>query len=125
MKKFFLLFHCSVFLIHIGTAQDSLLLKDFEPVSIYNIQKTEVKKAKYRVIDVHTHPNPGSKEAIEEWVKTMDDHGIKKSLVLTYSTGQRFDSIYNLYSRYGDRFEVWCGFDYTGYNEPGWSAKAV
>ncbi|WP_273568920.1 amidohydrolase family protein [Maribacter halichondriae] len=106
-------------------AQDSLLLKDFDPVSIYNITKTTVDKAKFPVIDVHTHPDPKSKEEIEEWVRTMDRMGIKKSLVLTYSTGKRFDSIYNLYSNYGDRFEVWCGFDYTGYNEPGWSKKAV
>jgi len=109
----------------ICAAQDSLLLKDFAPISAYNIQKTEIKKAKYPVIDVHTHPDPKSKEAIDEWVRTMDELGIKKSLVLTYSTGKRFDSIYNLYSLYGNRFEVWCGIDYSGYDKPGWSEKAV
>jgi predicted TIM-barrel fold metal-dependent hydrolase len=29
------------------------------------------------------------------------------------------------YSRYKDRFEVWCGFDYTGYEKPGWQKHAV
>lgn len=29
------------------------------------------------------------------------------------------------YSRYKDRFEVWCGFDYTGYEKPGWEKHAV
>ncbi|MGB5553130.1 MAG: amidohydrolase family protein [Flavobacteriaceae bacterium] len=111
--------------IQFALAQDSLLLKDFDPISIYNIQKTLVEKAKFPVIDVHTHPDPKSKQEIDEWVRTMDKAGIKKSLVLTYSTGKRFDSIYNIYSKYGDRFEVWCGFDYTGYNELGWSQKAV
>ena len=125
MKKYFLFLACCFFSIQIALAQDSLLLKDFDPVSIYNIQKSEIAKAKYPVIDVHSHPDPTSKEAIDEWVQTMNDLGIKKSVVLTYSTGKRFDSIYSLYSQYGDRFEVWCGFDYTGYNEPGWSAKAV
>jgi predicted TIM-barrel fold metal-dependent hydrolase len=30
-----------------------------------------------------------------------------------------------VYSKYGDRFEVWCGFDYTGYQEQGWTEKAI
>ena len=29
------------------------------------------------------------------------------------------------YSKYGNRFEVWCGFDYTGYDKPGYGPAAV
>jgi len=55
----------------------------------------------------------------------MDKFGVAKSIILTYQTGKSFDSIVNLYSKYGDRFELWCGFDFTGYNEKGWSKRAV
>ena len=106
-------------------AQDKLLLKDFEPVSIYNTKKTHILKAKYPVTDVHTHPNAQSESEIQQWISTMDQAGIEKSIVLTYATGKAFDSIYKMYSKYGDRFEIWCGFDYTGYNDKGWSSKAV
>ena len=106
-------------------AQEDLLLKDFDPVSIYNTTKTKIEKARYPVTDVHTHPYAKSEKEIAEWVKTMDKAGIQKSIVLTYTTGKEFDSIYNIYSKYGDRFEVWCGFDYTGYQEEGWSNKAI
>ncbi len=105
--------------------QEDLLLKDFAPVSIYNTPKTVIEKAKYPVTDVHSHPNPSSEAEIEEWVKIMDKAGIEKSIILTYNTGKAFDSLYTIYSKYGDRFELWCGFDYTGYNEEGWSKKAV
>src|SRR5690606_10622010 len=57
--------------------------------------------------------------------RTMDAVGIQKSVILTYETGKAFDSIYNIYSKYGDRFEIFCGFDFTGYEEKGWAKKAV
>ena len=110
-------------LITIG--QNELLLKNFEPVSIYKTPITKIVRAKYPVTDVHTHPYAKSELEITEWIATMDKAGIEKSIVLTYTTGKAFDSIYKVYSQYGDRFEIWCGFDYTGYTEEGWSKNAV
>src|SRR5215212_1066805 len=46
-------------------------------------------------------------------------------MILTYTTGASFDSAVTKYSRYKDRFEIWCGFDYTGADQAGWSQKAV
>ncbi|MCW5516422.1 amidohydrolase family protein [Muriicola sp. Z0-33] len=109
----------------LAAAQEELLLKDFQPVSAYNTSKTEIVTAKYPVIDVHTHPYAKSESEILEWISNMDKAGVEKSILLTYTTGKAFDSIYNLYSKFGERFEIWCGFDYTGYNDKGWSKKAV
>ncbi|MEC7771774.1 MAG: amidohydrolase family protein [Bacteroidota bacterium] len=116
---------CIGFGIFSSRAQEDILLKDYRPKSVYNIQKTLVSRAKYPVIDVHSHPYASSDEEIEEWIKTMDAKGIEKTLILSYQTGKEFDSIYNIYSKYGDRFEVWCGFDYSGYGEKGWTNKAI
>ncbi|MEJ0106321.1 MAG: amidohydrolase family protein [Bacteroidota bacterium] len=104
---------------------DSLLLKNFRPKSIYKIPVTRIEKAKYPAIDMHSHPYADSPEAIQRWLNIMDRFNIEKTMILTYSTGAAFDSLYKVYSAYGNRFELWCGFDYTGYNEPGWSEKAV
>jgi predicted TIM-barrel fold metal-dependent hydrolase len=30
-----------------------------------------------------------------------------------------------MYAKYGNRFEVWCGFDYKGYDKPGYGPEAV
>ena len=105
--------------------QDDILLKDYDPISIYNIPKTKIVKAKFPVVDFHSHPNPKLEQEIKQWVATMDKLGVAKSIILTYQTGKSFDSIVNLYSKYADRFELWCGFDFTGYNEKGWSKRAV
>lgn len=104
---------------------DTILLKNYRPRSIYNIPVTKVEKAKFTVIDMHSHPYAKSPEQIKEWIKIMDRFGIQKTMILSYATGARFDSIYKLYAPFSNRFDVWCGFDYTGYNEPGWSEKAV
>lgn len=102
-----------------------LKLKDYRPVSIYKIPKTKIEKAKYPVIDFHAHDYPKTNEEVDQWIKTMDAAGIARSLILSYSTGKRFDSIVDKYSRYKDRFEIWCGFDYSGFDKPGWEQKAV
>jgi uncharacterized protein len=104
---------------------NQLLLKDYRPKSIYAVPVTEITKSRFPVIDMHAHPYAKTKQQLSEWVRTMDQMGIEKALILTYSTGARFDSLYGVYSAYGDHFEVWCGFDYTGYNEPGWSKRAM
>jgi uncharacterized protein len=108
-----------------GQNADNLLLKNFRPVSIYKIPVTHVDKAAYPVIDVHTHDYAKTDEEIVQWLKTMDACGIEKSIVLTQTSGPKFDTIYNLYAKYGDRFEIWCGFDYTGYDKPGYGPAAV
>jgi len=108
-------------------AQDptQLKLKDFRPKSIYRVPVTKITKAKYPVIDMHSHDFAKTGEEVAQWVKTMDQAGIEKVIILSGAKGASFDSIYSKYARYGDRFEVWCGFDLAGYNEPGWSEKAV
>lgn len=104
---------------------NNILLKNFRPESIYNIPVTIPEHAKFPVIDMHSHPYANSAAEIDNWVKTMDEMGIKKTIILTYATGPQFDSIVNVYSKYGDRFELWCGFNYTDYDKPYFGPAAV
>lgn len=107
------------------TSPDDIRVDDYRPRSIYKVPVSKTDKARYPAIDIHSHPYAKSDEALKEWVKVMDNAGIAKTIVMTMSHGAKFDSLYAKYAAYGDRFEVWCGFDYTGYQEPGWSEKAV
>lgn len=104
---------------------DGILLKDFRPVSLYKVPATHIEKAAYPVFDAHSHNYATTKEELEQWVKNMDECGIDKTVVLTQASGKIFDSIYNLYSAHSNRFQVWCGFDYTGYDQPGYGPAAV
>ena len=106
-------------------AVDHLLLKNYRPVSVYAIPVTIPDKAKFPVIDMHSHPYAESVAELDAWVKTMDQMGITRTVILTKSTGYQFDSLVDIYGKYPGRFELWCGFDYTGYDKPGYGPAAV
>jgi len=110
-----------------SSAQDvtELKLKDYRPKSIYRVPVTPIKKAKFPAIDMHSHAYAKTDEELATWVKTMDAAGVEKTIILTGATGRRFDSLYTKYSKYPDHFELWCGFDLVGFNEPGWSERSV
>ena len=104
---------------------DTLLLKDYRPKSVYNVPQTTVNKAKYPAVDMHAHDYARTPEQIAEWIRSMDESGVEKAIVLTMAVGKEFDAVYAKYAKYSDRFEVWCGFDYTGYDKPGFGPAAV
>ncbi len=103
----------------------SLLLKDFKPRSLHKTAETPIERAAFPVIDMHSHAYPKTLEGIDEWVRTMDKLGIAKTVLLTGQTGNGFDSLVNVYSKYNDRFILFCGFDYTGYDQPGFGPAAI
>ncbi|MBA4168761.1 MAG: amidohydrolase family protein, partial [Chitinophagaceae bacterium] len=115
----------SLIVINGASAQDSLLLKNYHPVSIYQIPNTAVMKAAFPVTDLHSHDYATSQQEIDEWVRTMDSVGIARTVILTYSTGAGFDSVVEKYKKYPTRFVFYCGIDYTGFSKPGWSEHAV
>lgn len=102
-----------------------LLLKDYKPHSIYNIPQTRVEKARFPVIDVHTHSYVTNEAGVDRWVKTMDEVHLERSIILSGATGPKFDEIAARFGKYPDRFQVWCGLDTSKCGEPGWSEAAV
>jgi hypothetical protein len=108
-----------------GTSPETILLKDYRPKSLYKIPTTEIPKAKFPIIDMHSHAYAKTPAEIAEWVRNMDEVGIEKTIVLTDANGQEFDDIRRKYATHRDRFELWCGFDYSGYDQPGFGPQAL
>jgi uncharacterized protein len=107
------------------TPPDQILLKNYRPQSIYKIPVTRVEKARYPVIDVHSHAYAESREQIDQWVKNMDAAGIEKTVILTGLTGAAFDSVYREYARYPQRFEVWCGLLLDNPDQPDFGKRCM
>jgi predicted TIM-barrel fold metal-dependent hydrolase len=131
MKTYLILF-CVLFFVIFNTekllAQDptSITLNNYRPKSIYNIPVSHISKARYPVIDMHSHDYALTQKDIDDWIINMDKAGIEKTILLTFQTGAGFDSVVEKYSQYPGRFEMWCGFDYSGYEkDPDWTIKAV
>jgi uncharacterized protein len=104
---------------------NTILLKDYRPRSIHRIPVTQIEKAKFPIIDMHSHPYPKTEAEITTWLKNMDEANVEKTMVLTMSAGKEFDGIYAKYSKYPDRFEVWCGLDFSGHDQPRFPDNAV
>jgi uncharacterized protein len=108
-----------------SASPETLLLKDYRPQSIYKIPVTKIEKAKFPIIDMHSHPYAKTEKEIDDWVRNMDEVGVEKTIILTMATGAEFDGIQKKYAKYPERFEMWCGLDFTAYNKPGFEAFAV
>ena len=110
------------------TGQDSpdkLLVKDYTPVSIYRVPKSDIKRAKYPIVDVHCH---GARpvEQLDQWVKAMDAAGVEKAVIFVGAgSADRFAEMARPYAKYPGRFELWCSFDMAGNDQPGFDAKSV
>jgi predicted TIM-barrel fold metal-dependent hydrolase len=109
-------------------AQDSpetFLLKDYHPRSIYRVPKADIKRAKYPIVDVHCH---GARPIgqLDEMVKVMDGVGVEKTVIFTgANSADRLTETRQIYSKYPNRFDLWCSFDLTGNDQPGFGPSAV
>jgi len=112
----------------LGVAQtnpDEILLKNYKPRSIFKIPETRVEKARYPIIDVHSHDYARTDADVERWVRTMDEVNLERTIILSGATGARFDAVTAKYGKHPKRFTVWCGIDFRGLHEPGFGPAAV
>jgi len=114
---------------------DQLLLRDYEPKSVFKIPGTRIEKAKFPVIDFHNaavgamgpEANPPQTDEVEELIKAMDALGIEKTVVSGgyIPTPERFTQLRSLYSKHQERFIFFCAFDLRAANEPDFAARAI
>ncbi len=108
-----------------GATPDTFLLKDYRPISIYRVAATEIKKAKFPVVDVHCHGFRPPQQ-VDDMVRLLDASNIEKIVIFTgASTADRFKGASQPYAKYPKRFDLWCGFDFTGADQPDFGPGAV
>lgn len=108
---------------------DAVLLKDYRPESSLVVPETRVGEARFPVIDVHTHTfmsNIRTPADVDDWVRTMDEVGIEKSIVFTGAIGEEFARQVKLYlKRYPGRFQLWCSIDTRDIDAPDYPERVV
>jgi uncharacterized protein len=104
---------------------DKLLLKDYRPAPIYRIPQSDIKRAKFPIVDAHCHGAPTSQQ-VDEMVKLMDAVNVEKTVLFTgAATPQRFNEVRQPYARHPGRFDLWCSFDLAGVEQAGFGPAAV
>lgn len=112
-----------------GGPMDRILVKDYTPDSSLVVPVTKVSKARFPVIDAHSHSsmnNIRTRSDVDAWVKTMDATGIEMSVVFTNASGAEFDRQAELFlGSYPKRFQVWYSFDASKPDAPDFTTKTV
>lgn len=107
---------------------DSILLKDYAPKASLVVPETRVEKARFPVIDVHSHSKMNGIKTpadVAAWVKTMDEVGVETSVVFTDAIGEEFDRAVELFKPYGRRFVLYCSIDTANIEAPDYPERAV
>jgi predicted TIM-barrel fold metal-dependent hydrolase len=101
-----------------GREGRELLLESFRPRPILKVTEHILMRAKFPVIDVHTHFRQkfhGSAEALDEWVRLMDRNRIAVCVSLDGQWGDFFDEHEKLlWTKHRDRFVVFANIDWQG-----------
>ena len=95
------------------------------PVLGYALQPSAQDQSAAIGIGAQNQLHGESPEQIAEWVDNMDQVGVEKTVILTAAVGRDFDAVYRQYAKYPARFEVCCGFDFAGYDQPGFGPLAI
>ncbi len=96
------------------------------PKSTLVVERARIDKARFPVIDIHTHGRFLRDEAEHrKLIGIMDQLGVAKLVNLDCGFGERFDRCMELSAPYRDRIINFARLDWTGVNEPGWTEKTV
>jgi len=100
---------------------------DYRPRSTLVTKETLVPKARYPVVDIHSHTGP-TPETIERLVSEMDAMNLRVLVNLSGGSDpaevkKKVDFIRG--SAHPDRFRVFANVDWEGAGGPGWAEKAV
>src|SRR6202140_3810232 len=111
-------------------SKKTILLKDFHPEPALHAALHEIRRAKFPVIDVHTHTNDavgiGDRVDPREMIARMDRLNIKTIVILTGMWGDKLQTIIDdMVKPYPGRFVVFTQFDWSKINDASFSQLMV
>jgi predicted TIM-barrel fold metal-dependent hydrolase len=103
-------------------------ITQYKPRTTLKVAEHPVPRAKYPVIDIHSHqPTPISQEQLARVVEGMDRNNLRVLVNLSGSWGTRLREGIDAIARspHKDRMVVFANVDFTGVGTPGWAARAA
>lgn len=105
-----------------GREGRDLLLRLYRPESTLRVSEHKLTRAKFPVVDVHTHFRvrfKQSPEQLDEFVKVMDRNQVAICSSLDGQLGDAFEEHAKyLWTRYPDRFVIFANIDWRGDGKP-------
>ena len=99
---------------------DDPTLRDFDPHPALKVPATDLKKAKFPVIDIHSHFGirlKGDPAALKDYVRVMDENNIAISVSLDAKLGDEEDHLQFLGQQQEQRLVAFVNIDFQGPGE--------
>jgi predicted TIM-barrel fold metal-dependent hydrolase len=108
-------------------ASRSMSFEEYDPVSTLVVPEHPVSRAKYPVIDIHSHHNPrSSAKRVAQVVKDMDALNLRTLVNLSGGQGENIKiGMEQLVKAHPGRFILFANLDFWGIDEPGWGEAAA
>jgi hypothetical protein len=108
-------------------AAQTLSIEEYQPKSTLIVPQHPVPRAKYPVIDVHSHHRANtSPERLAEIMKEMDVLNLRMLVNLSGGSGDRLrQAVDNFSKREPKRFAVFANLNFDGIDDPEWGKKAA
>jgi predicted TIM-barrel fold metal-dependent hydrolase len=104
----------------------SLTVEEYEPKSTLVVAERPVPRAKYPVIDVHSHHGNSSLQRLGQIIAEMDELNLGVLINLSGGSGERLKKMVEaMRGRYPKRFGVFANLDFDGIDSPDWGRKAA
>lgn len=115
-----------------------ITIGEFEPIPQLKVLKTDIQKARFPVVDVHSHfwiRFKHDADSLEQFIAVMDRNNIAISVSLDGTLGQKLDDHFDyLWRSYKHRFLIFTNIDWKGSgqqddpstwacNQPGFAKK--
>lgn len=110
-----------------GSFAQTLSVEEWEPRSTLVSQEHAVLRAKFPVIDVHSHHrSPASPQQLDQIVAEMDALNLAVLVNLSGGSGARLRAMVQTFrGRYPKRFAIFANPDFRGIGSAGWSERAA
>ncbi len=113
-----------------AAAKKTILLKDFQPKPMVHLSANQVNRAKFPVVDVHSHVNDamGIADHVNptDLVSMMDRANIRTIVILTGLWGEKLQHVIDeMVKPYSGRFMVFTQLDWSKIDDPKFSELMV
>lgn len=100
--------------------------ESYNPQSTLVVPGTEISKAAYPFIDVHSHQREMGTMDLSRLIADMDRMNMAIMVNLSGGSGDRLlKAVENINKHYPNRFVVFANVDFNGVGNPGWAEAAV
>ena len=100
--------------------------EEYNPISTLVVAENPVKKARFPVVDIHSHHFNMPSQDLTVLISAMDSLNLALLVNLSGGSGDHLQgAIENVRRNYPKRFLVFANVDFDGVGEPGWGSRAA